>query len=225
MSRRETSSHPLPEGNRLFFLWIQHGAALATLLGVVVCPQIGCLIPQDINPTQTTPHEVPHFIVETIPSYLLPPILTLVRQGTQDAALSPPCHCRLEFDQLSVKENPSVALQARWFVDYDTTNPASVQAKLTQEIAPDLSDPTNTTRPLGTYAFDADQVGIVTSGVHIVEVLVGESVGFDPTSTTLPNRAMKPGYTAALYRFAVDVRVEQVVGQCPRTPPSHPVCG
>jgi len=225
MSRRARFSHLSATLKMLSFLRIHSGAALAIGLGVLVCPQISCLIPQDVNPTQTTPHEVPHFIVETIPSYLLPPILTLVRQGTQDAALSPPCHCRLEFDQLSVEENPTVALQARWFVDYDTTNPASVQAKLTQEIAPDLSDPTNTTRPLGTYLFDADQVGIVTSGVHIVEVLVGESVGFDPTSTTLPNRAMKPGYTAALYRFAVDVRVEQVVGQCPRTPPSHPVCG
>jgi hypothetical protein len=60
--------------------------------------------------------------------------------------------------------------------------------------------------------------------VHIVEVVVGEAAGFDRASTTLPNRAMKPGYTPAVYRFAVDVRVERVVGQCPQSPPSRRVC-
>ncbi len=120
-----------------------------------------------------------------------------------------------------------MALVAKWFIDYDTTSLASTQPRFTQEIPPNFDDPTATTRNLTLFRFDVDDpsVGIVTSGVHIVEVVVGEKDGFDPTSTTLPNRAMRPGYTPALYRFAVDVRVEQVVGQCPRTPPSHAVCG
>jgi hypothetical protein len=56
-------------------------------------------------------------------------------------------------------------------------------------------------------------------------VVVGEKVGFDDASTTLPNRAMQEGFTPAVYRFAVDVNLQQVTGQCPRTPPSHVVCG
>jgi hypothetical protein len=195
------------------------------ILGVLVCAQSSCLIPQNVEPAQTAPHDVPVIVISNIPTYLLPPILTLVRQGTQDAALAPPCHCQLQFDGLSVEEDPAVALLSRWFVDYDTTDLASTQPRLTQDMPPNFNDPTATIRDLTPFLFDADTLGIVTSGVHIVEVVVGETAGFDTTSTTLPNRAMKPGYTPAVYRFAVDVRVEQVVGQCPRTPPSHAVCG
>lgn len=193
-------------------------------LSVLVCAQTSCLVPQAIDPIVEAPHPAPHFIVETIPNYLLPPILKLIRQGSADALLTPPCHCRLEFDGLSVQEDPAVALEARWFIDYDTANPSSTRVWLTESLLATFDDPTRTTRPLGTFRFDADEVGIVTSGVHIVEVVVGEPSGFDMTSTTLPNRAMKKGYTPAVYRFAVDVRVEQAPGQCPRTPPSHGIC-
>jgi hypothetical protein len=65
----------------MFLLMIHRGAALAILLGVLVCPQISCLIPQDIEPTNTGPHGgVPAFQVESFPPYLLPPILTLTRR-------------------------------------------------------------------------------------------------------------------------------------------------
>jgi hypothetical protein len=84
-------------------------------------------------------------------------------------------------------------------------------------------DPSQTTRTVPTYEFDADRNGIVQSGVHIVDVVIGESDGFDKsTSAALPNRSMLPGYFSTEYRFAVNVRVEQVPGQCPRTPPSEP---
>jgi hypothetical protein len=61
--------------------------------------------------------------------------------------------------------------------------------------------------------------------VHIVEVVVGETNGFDDSSSaTRPGRTMKPGYVSAEYRFALDVTLQQVPGQCPRTPPSTAVC-
>ena len=160
-----------------------------------------------------------------VPASLSPAILTLVRQGTQDAAMSPPCHCVLSFEGITVVEDVAVAILAKWFVDYDTTNLASTPPRKSQELVADFNRPGENQRTLDPYVFDVDDpvLGIGSSGVHIVEVVVGETAGFDNTSTTLPNRAMKPGYTPAVYRFAVDVRLEQAVGQCPRSPPSQAV--
>ena len=224
MSRRKCFSHPFIAARQRFFRRFVRGAALATTLGVLVCAQTSCLIPQAVDPIVEAPHAPPHFIVESIPSYLLPPVLTLIRQGSVDVAAVPPCHCQLEFDGLSVEEDPAVALEARWFIDYDTANPSSTRVWFTEALDPNFNDPTKTTRLLGTFRLDAEAVPIVASGVHIVEVVVGETAGFDRASTTLPNRAMKPGYTPAVYRFAVDVHVEQVIGQCPQSPPSRRVC-
>jgi hypothetical protein len=206
-------------------LKLLRGAALAFLCGVAVCPQGGCLIPQSIDPITQSPHSPPHFVVEKIQSYLLPPVLTLVRQGTADAAQNPPCHCRLLFDGLVVaEEDATITLEARWFIDYNPAIASSTLVWQRETLAGNFDDATATERPLQTFRFDADDVGIVASGVHVVEVVVGESEGFDPSSTTQPNRAMKPGYTPALYRFVVDARLEPIVGQCPQTPPSDRVC-
>src|SRR5205814_1307937 len=71
-----------------------------------------------------------------------------------------------------------------------------------------FNDVTQTTRPLPTFSFDAAELGIVSSGLHVVEVVVGETTGFDPASTTFPNRAMLQGYTAATYKFVVDLHLE-----------------
>src|SRR4051812_12939458 len=97
MSHRKTFSRPRiglkqPVSRRIF-----RGVTLAILACVVVCPQGGCLVPQTVDPKVVSPHPPPHFVVEQIQSYLLPPVLTLVRQGTVDASQTPPCHCRLEF--------------------------------------------------------------------------------------------------------------------------------
>ena len=225
MSRRRWPSHPSLALKLLFLLRIYRGAALATLLGVLVCPQISCLIPQDINASTPGPHgNVPVFLSESFPDYLLPPTLSLTRQGSVDAAMTPPCHCELQFDQLKLEENPDIALEVRWYVDYDPSVPASTPFKRKDKIDATFNDPTQTTRVVPTYKFDADGAGIVTSGIHIVEVVVAEVGGFNDTSPTLPFRGMNEGFTSAVYRFAVNVTVEQVLGQCPRTLPSHVVC-
>jgi len=225
MSREETFSHPAPAPKWAGSRPIVRGAALAILSLAAVCPLGGCLIPQSIEPKTTTPHPPPHFVVETIPAYLLTPLLTLIRQGSVDAAQTPPCHCLLEFSGLVVEEDdPTITLEARWFIDYDVTVPNSTLVRFTDVMEGTFDDATAIQRTLRVYSFDADAAGIVTSGQHVVEVVVGENEGFDPASTTQPNRAMKPGYTPAIYRFFVDVHVEQVTGQCPQTPPSRRVC-
>ena len=202
------------------------GAALASTWGVLVCAQAGCLIPQTVDAIVATPHAPPQFVPENMPPYLLPRVLTLFQQGSSDVSASPPCHCHLEFDGLSVEEPDStVTLEARWFVDYDPSNIPSTRFVRTPDPVPgNFNDVTQTTRPLPTFSFDAAEVGIVSSGLHVVEVVVGETTGFDPASTTLPNRAMLQGYTAATYKFVVDLHLEQISGSCPSTPPSHRVC-
>jgi hypothetical protein len=202
------------------------GAALASTWGVLVCAQAGCLIPQTVDAIVASPHAPPQIVPENMPPYLLPRVLTLFQQGASDVSASPPCHCHLEFDGLSVEEPDStVTLEARWFVDYDPSNIPSTRFVRTPDPVPgNFNDATQTTRPLPTFSFDAAELGIVSSGLHVVEVVVGETTGFDPASTTLPNRAMLQGYTAATYKFVVDLHLEQISGSCPSTPPSHRVC-
>jgi hypothetical protein len=203
---------------------VRRGVALA-ILCLLACPQGGCLVPQTVDPKIVSPHPPPHFVVETIPAYLLPPLLSLTRQGATDFAQTPRCHCQLEFNGLVVEEqDATISLQARWFIDYDVAVLSTTRIWLTDVLAGNFDDVTATERPLRLFSLDADAVGIVSSGPHVIEVVVGESDGFDPASTTLPNRAMKPGYTPAVYRFFVNVIVEQVPGQCPQALPSVRVC-
>jgi len=223
MSRKAPFSHR-PQGTRpLLFQRFSRGAALASILGVLVCAQVSCLIPQTVDPIKQAPHPAPYFVVEQIPSYLSPPQLTLLRQGLGDAALAPACHCQLWFDGLFVHEDdPTITLQAKWFVDYDVTNPSSTRPWAADLMNGTFDDATAIVRPERTFQFDADAVGIVTSGVHLVEVVIGETDGFDPSSTTQPNRAMKTGYTPAVWRFPVNVRVEQGPGLCNQPPAQSP---
>src|SRR5712664_825751 len=223
MSRKAPFSHRPQGTNRLLFQRLFRGAALASILGVLVCAQVSCLIPQTVDAVVPAPHPAPYIVVETIPSYLLPPQLTLIRQGAPDAALAPACHCQLWFDGLVVHEDdPTITLQAKWFVDYDVTNPSSTRAWATDLMLGTFDNATAIVRPVRTFQFDADAVRIVTSGVHLVEVVIGETDGFDPNSTTQPNRAMKAGYTPAVWRFPVNVRVEQVPGLCTQPPEQSP---
>jgi hypothetical protein len=223
MSRKAPFSHRPQGTNQSLFQRFSRGAALASILGVLVCAQVSCLIPQTVEPIVQAPHPAPYFVVEQIPSYLSPPQLTLIRQGAVDAALAPACHCQLWFDGLFVHEDdPTITLVAKWFVDYDVTNPSSVRPWASNQMDGTFDDPTRIVRSVLTFQFDADAVGIVTSGVHLVEVVIGETNGFDPSSTTQPNRAMKAGYTPAVWRFPVNVRVEQVPGQCNQPPAQSP---
>lgn len=184
------------------------------------------MIPQTIEPIVTTPHAPPHFVPENdIPQNLLPRVLTLFQQGSNDVAARPPCHCRLDFDGIIVEEpDATVTLDVLWFIDYDPSNLASTQPVFSETLEGDFNNVTKTTRNLRTFRFDAASFGIVSSGLHVVEVVVGENGGFDPASTTLPHRAMKQGYSSANYKFLVDVHLEQFSGSCPATPPSIRVC-
>jgi len=224
MSHKRTFTH-LVGGRKLpEFRWKIRGLRLALTMLVLVCPQ-GCLIPQSVDPIIVSPHPAPHFVLENIPTYLINPLLQLTPRGTTDPA---GCHCQIEIPPLFVEEDdPTVTLEARWFIDYDPAVPRS-QAPWpgsTQTLLGTFNDPTALVRSLNKFDFDAADAGIVTSGVHLLEVIVGEQDGFDDSSgVTLPNRTMKQGFSAALYRFAINVNTQVVAGNCPQQLPAVPVC-
>jgi hypothetical protein len=166
-------------------------------------------------------------VLESIPLDLLAPVLTLYRQGADDAASTPPCHCELELSGPSgpfvEEEDTTVSLTALWFLDYDASIPTSTRPI---QSVPLQGFVNQTLRQVPPFALDADAVGIVTSGIHVVELVIGETTGFDPNSTTLPNRAMLPGFQSTGYKFVVQVNVQQNpnIPRCPDQAPSVRVC-
>ena len=210
-------------------LWrFAHGLGLAIAMAVIVCAQ-GCLVPQSVDPIVTVAHPAPHFVLESIPTYLLPPILQLYRAGSTDLSATPPCHCELELSVPYVEEDdPTVVLEARWFIDYDVGVPASVRPWQRSTLDQGF-DTSGTIRQLAPFNFDADAAGIASSGIHTVEVFVGETAGYDDSPTaSQPNRTMKTalGYQGAAYKFVVNVDVQQDASRptCPTELPSLRVC-
>jgi hypothetical protein len=226
MSRLRRPPHPVTARKLPFSLGFRRGAGLALTTAVVVCAQSACLIPQQVEQETPVPSPPPLIVVESIPAYLLSPVLRLQKQGTADAAQVPPCHCTLEFTGISVQEdNPAVALRAKWFVDYDSNNIASTRPWAEEPLPGTFNDVTAIQRTLKVpFNLDADAMNITTSGTHVVEVVIGDEVGFDPASAQ-PQRGMKPGWFSATYKWAVDVHLEQVTGQCAaKGLPSKQVC-
>jgi len=183
-----------------------------------------CLVPQSVDPIVEAPHPAPRFVLDLIPDYLLAaPVLQLYRQGTADATHVPPCHCYLELSVPWVEEDdPTVSLEARWFVDYDASVRTS-QLVQNSQILPSNFNTTGTLRNLLPFNFDADAQSIVTDGVHVVEVVLAETAAWD-NSPTAPqrNRGVLPGYSSAVYRFFVNVKYGQDASrpQCPAQLPS-----
>lgn len=203
------------------------GPWLAFKAAVIVCALANhsCLVPQSVDAIVESPHPAP--LVESVPSYLSQPVLTLYRQGSFDASQTPPCHCSLTFDQIVVEEDdPTVNLQVKWFIDYNSNNLATVRTWDDKPLSGTFNDPTLLKRTLPSFNFDADAFGIVQEGTHRFDVVIGEAGKFDPTSTTQPNRAMLSGYHSAVATFVVNLRYarDPSLPSCPSTPPSQRVC-
>lgn len=203
------------------------GPGLAIRAAVIVCALAShsCLVPQSVDPIVESPHPPPHFVLGSIPTYLLPPILQLYRQGSSDQSATPPCHCKLELSIPSVEEDdPTVTLQARWFVDYDPNVPRLAAAIFSDELRGDFNN-SGTIRFLNGHDFDADALG-AGNGIHVVEVVLAETAAFDPASTTRPNRTIRQGYTSAEHTFVVNVKFDpdSTRPRCPDVLPSVRVC-
>lgn len=230
MSQAQVYASPGAHLNTPAFRRFFAGPWLAIQLGVIVCALAtpSCLMPQGVDPIVESPHPPPHFVLDQIPGYLLAPRLDLYRQGSLDLAASPACHCKLElFIPFVQEDDPTITLEARWFVDYDPDVPRLAAVVSSETLTGDFNDATATVRPLQKrFNFDADALGINTNGTHTVDVVIAETAAYDPNSTARPNRALKPGYTGDEYRFFIDVKVDQDANrpQCPQQLPSIRVC-
>jgi hypothetical protein len=195
------------------------GLQIASAVLVLVCAQ-SCLVPQSVDPILVSPHPAPHFVEQSIPPYLVAPILQLVRQGSQDLN----CHCVIEIPALPIEEDdPTVDLEARWFVDYAAVGSHAIARR--DVLQGTFNDATAILRTLNKFDFNADDYGIVSNGVHVLSVVVGESAGFDDSATSLlPNRSMKTGYTSAQEQFTINVDVALDRPHCPQQLPSLQVC-
>jgi hypothetical protein len=197
---------------------------------VIVCAlsNQACLVPQSVDSIVESPHPAPRFVVDSIPDYLLVPVLQLYRQGPADQTSTPPCHCKLELSiPLVVEDDPTVTLEVRWFVDYDVSVPSSTRPWGTPQILTGDFNTTGTVRQLQPpFDFDADTFSITTDGVHTVDVVMAETAAWNNASTSLPKRAVLPGYASAVYRFFVNVKVgfDSTRPHCPQAGASVRVC-
>ena len=207
MSRADTGAVALTSRNHAKSRDFARGAALAIKALVLVCAATGeaCLVPQSVDPIVAVPHSPPHIVLDSIRKELLVPQLSLYVQGSQDTAANPQCHCELELAIPFVEEDdPTVVLEARWFIDYDPALSATVRPWNPQTLDQGFDNP-STIRTLNPFNFSADKVNAV-PGFHLVEIVVGEKAGFDPSPTAArPNQSMLEGYSADVFRFPINV--------------------
>jgi hypothetical protein len=180
-----------------------------------------------VDPVDTRAHIPPRIRVESIPADQLAPLLPLDRTTSTDTAVG--CHCSIKLTVNQIEEiDATVDLVARWFVDYDVNVPRSV-AIVKQVPLAGTFDNTQTIRGPVVYEFQPDAVGIPSNdpngAVHMIDLVVGENVGFDDNATALPFRTMKADYEAAVYRFAVQVAVPASGVPCRGQLPAQRVCG
>lgn len=177
-------------------------------------------MPQSIDPATSRPHQPPRISVESISPYLLGPVAKLQR-----SSLDPPgCGCDVILSvPVVLDDDPLARLEVRWFLDYDPFQPISQRQIFTSFIEGSF-DSTAVERPGPSFVFDVTKLGITSDGYHVVDVVIAETLGFDDASTTLPHRAMKPGYESTGYRFVVNVTTNNNA-RCPVGPTSTLVCG
>jgi hypothetical protein len=193
------------------------------MFAIALLVESGCLIPQSIDAIPDAgEHPAPQIVVEQIPDYMLTPVLNLYSRGPLDVAESAACHCYLQMDLKEISEaDPTITLEIRWFLDYDPNDPSSQGIHGQFDIGGTFGG--DTLRPVDPFKFDPDLDSAITTGLHVVDVVIADQAGFDNTpNALLPNRSPKPGYQTASYRFAVQVNLAQdpAIPRCPNALPS-----
>jgi hypothetical protein len=214
--RKTSDSRRILRGSRLAPKTIAGTGALAVLF---VLAQ-GCLVPQSVDPITTRPHTVPRVDLTKLPDYMFQPFLTLDPQEQADLAQTPPCQCRLEVSiPAIIADDPTVDVDVRVFVDYDLNVPRSQSPVLTVRL-PGSFELTEPTRPLAPLSFDAASLG--GPGFHVVELVTGETAGFDKDTVSPPHRAMLQGFESSDFKFAVQVLPPNPAKQSCNDPPVPP---
>ena len=178
-------------------------AAVAALLMLTD----GCLMPQSVDPRETTPHTIPRVDLKLLRDYELKPVMLLYPRGPGDVSAG--CHCLLQVEIASIiAENPTVDIEGRLFVDYDVAVPSSERP-----ISVPIKDPgdfqsTKTNRGPFVLPIDADAIGL-TEGFHVFELVTAEREGFALNDNVFPpQRATNLGWESSVFKFVVNVRLQ-----------------
>ncbi len=174
-------------------------------------------MPQSVDPLTTRLHQPPRIPLASIDVNLLPPVLMAFQKGPSD--LLQHCSCPLKLALPVEEDDTSADLEARWFIDYDTSNFSSTGIVLTNPLPGSLANVT--IRSGAAFTVEPDSLA---TGLHVIDMVVAEQTGF-VASSTLPNRAVRnsDGYQAAEYRFVIDVRASPNPS-CPDALPAGRTC-
>ena len=182
-------------------------AALAAL--ALAATLVGCPLPQplpDYPPGTITP---PRIVVDDSVTQISSPE-TIVRVPASCPPGREPVYA---LDAQLRDANTIEAIDVRWFVNYDPTNPVAYTWQQQETVnATSPADPT--LRDIRAFDFhpypydgvkqqpsDPQVAGDAPGALHVVELVV--SNGFDPAGTRarLPNRSPAPGFEIQVYRW------------------------
>jgi len=195
------------------------GVFRGLLVALLALGSSACLVPQSVDSSDTTPHTVPVIDLSSLPIQFMTPSNILYKQTTGDKAQG--CRCQMQLLIPAVNDDdPTVDLEARWYLDYDLGNPTS-QAPVFQQDLPGSFTNSGRTRTGPVFNFDADSLNIPGGKQHVVEVVIAERQAFDDSQGALfPHRSLKKDFEGTSLKFVVDVQDSQAnVLQCDRNTP------
>jgi hypothetical protein len=193
------------------------GASRDVLLALLAAGLSACLVPQSVDGADTRQHTVPVIDLSSLPSYFMAPTTPLYKQAPDDATQQ--CRCVLQLVVPVVNDDdPTVDLQARWYVDYDLGTPQSQLPANIQDLPGSFNTPGRARGPV-TFNFDADQLA---AGPHVIEVVIAERQGFakDSDQVNFPHRSLLFGFEGTTFKFVAAVKDSAAgVTQCDRNTP------
>jgi hypothetical protein len=190
------------------------------LVALLAAGLSACLVPQSVDAADTRLHTVPVIDLSSLPNYFMAPTNPLYKQAQDDKTQQ--CRCQLQLKIPVVNDDdPTIDLQARWYVDYDLGTPQSQLPANIQDLPGSFNTPGRSRGPV-TFNFDADQLGLA-AGLHVIEVVIAERQGFagdNDQTVSFPHRSLLPGFEGTTFKFVADVKDSAPgVTQCDRNTP------
>jgi hypothetical protein len=173
-----------------------------------------------VDGADTRQHTVPVIDLSSLPTYFMAPTIPLYKQAQDDRTQQ--CRCELQLIIPGVNDDdPTIDLQARWYVDYDLGTPQSQLPANIQDLPGSFNAAGRARGPV-TFNFDADQLGLA-AGPHVIEVVIAERQGFAPDSdqsVNFPHRSLVSGFEGTTFKFVALVSDSAPgVTQCDRNTP------
>ena len=192
------------------------GVSSRVLVALLAAAVSACLVPQSVDSNDTRQHTVPVIDLASLPPYFMAPTNPLYKQAQDDRTQQ--CRCQLQLViPVVTDDDPTIDLQARWYVDYDLgTPPSQLPAAVPTDLPGSFSQP-GLSR--GGVAFDIDADALA-PGIHVIELVVAEKQGFAPDNANviLPHRSLLLGFDGTTLKIVVEVKPSNA-SQCDRNAP------